>query len=252
LLGIWLEPEEDRPEKREGNLRQVVLGVELANRYPDIVTALSVGNETQVFWSAHRMPDSTLIRYLRAVRSAVSVPVTTMDDYLYWNKPESRPVADEVDFVATHIHPLWNGQALEHGIAWLDSVYRDLREAHPERAIVIGETGWATDYDPDLTGTGEQGTLIKGEVGTAAQAAFLADMNDWIDSTRITTFLFEAFDEPWKGGGENSSPRHVEKHWGVFYENREPKESFRESLTPGRPVPPCDRGDGTTGSPAGD
>jgi exo-beta-1,3-glucanase (GH17 family) len=33
-------------------------------------------------------------------------------------------------------------------------------------------------------------------------------------------FYFEAFDEPWKGGAD---PRDVEKHWGLYNENRTPK-----------------------------
>ena len=40
------------------------------------------------------------------------------------------------------------------------------------------------------------------------------------------TFLFEAFDESWKGGGSDSSPDVAEKHWGVFDEDRRPKASF--------------------------
>jgi exo-beta-1,3-glucanase (GH17 family) len=112
----------------------------------------------------------------------------------------------------------------------MDSVYRDLQQLHPGKMIVLGETGWATDYNAEKTGPDEQGTLIKGEVGIEAQAEFLIKMNQWVESNQITTFLFEAFDEPWKGGGENSPPNEIEKHWGVFNEDRTPKESFLEYL----------------------
>jgi hypothetical protein len=60
----------------------------------------------------------------------------------------------------------------------------------------------------------------------AAQEYYLIHLHNWITKTRVNTFLFEAFDEPWKGGGENSEPDEVEKHWGVFYESRQPKISF--------------------------
>lgn len=236
IQGIWLEPEENDPEKKKSNIEQVTLGVELANEYPDIVVAISVANETQVFWSGHKMNPEILIRYTRAVRSNVSVPVTTADDYLYWNKPESKQVADEIDFVFTHIHPLWNGKSLEDGISWMDGVYHELQEVHPDRMIVLGETGWATDYNANKTGPGEQGTLIKGKVDIAAQATFLIQMNQWIESNQVTTFLFEAFDESWKGGGEDSPPNEVEKHWGVYNEDRTPKESFLKSLPHHRKV----------------
>jgi exo-beta-1,3-glucanase (GH17 family) len=37
-------------------------------------------------------------------------------------------------------------------------------------------------------------------------------------------FFFEAFNENWKGGAH---PAEVEKHWGVFFENRSPKAAIR-------------------------
>ncbi|MBD3401385.1 glycosyl hydrolase family 17 [candidate division GN15 bacterium] len=231
MLGIWLEPEEGDSVHAATNTEQVLRGIELANRYSDIVMAVNVGNETQVFWSAHRMKASTLIRYLRAVRNNVSVPVTTADDYNFWNKPESQAVADEVDFVVTHIYPLWNGKTLNEAIGWMDQIYREIQTAHPDRIVAIGEIGWATNYNADKTGPGEQGTLVKGEVGYDAQAEFLISLDRWVRDNRVTCFLFEAFDEPWKGGGESSPPNEIEKHWGVYYEDRTPKASFQEFLS---------------------
>ncbi len=230
VLGVWLEPEENDAEKKAGNITQVLTGIELANEYPNIVNALSAGNETQVFWSGHRMKPENVIRYIRALRKSVSIPVTTADDYLYWDKLESREIAREIDFVFTHIHPLWNGKQLEQSTEWLDTVYQRVQQVHPDRMIVIGETGWATAYDAGQTGDGEQGSLIKGEVGLNAQAEFLIRNKQWIETHKIVSFLFEAFDEPWKGGGENSPPEDVEKNWGVFNEDRSPKKSFRTYL----------------------
>ena len=230
MLGTWLTYEEDSPERRTANIDQVARGIHLANQYPETVIAVSVGNETQVYWSAHRMQPQSLIRYIRAVRSAVSVPVTTADDYNFWNKRESARIADEIDFVVLHMHPVWNGQTLQSAIGWLDSTYDDIQSRHPKKNVIVGETGWATQYNPEKTGPGEQGTLVKGEVSVAAQGVFLIQLHHWVETRRITTFLFEAFDEPWKGGGQKSPPNEIEKHWGVFYENRTPKESFVEYL----------------------
>lgn len=230
IQGIWLQAEDGDTSKRAGNLRQAALAIELAGRYPDVIAAISVANETQVFWSAHKMNPDELVRYIRLVRSNVRVPVTTADDYLYWNKSESKEIAEEIDFVFTHIHPLWNGKTLDEAMSWVDSIYHELVMMHPDRRIVIGETGWATDYNREETGPGKQGTLIKGDVGYDAQTAFLNQMNDWVDSTRVTTILFEAFDESWKGGGEDSPPNEVEKHWGVYNKDRTPKPSFTKFL----------------------
>ncbi len=230
MLGIWLANETDHPEQQAVNIRNVLYGIELANRFDDSVIAISVGNETQVFWSWHNMNTDRLIRYIRAVRQHTRQPVTTADDYNFWNTPEAGPVADEVDFIVTHIYPLWNGQTLDTAIGWMDSTFTDILNTYPDRQIVLGETGWATQYNADKKGPGEQGTLVKGEIGLEAQEQYLVMHNDWVDENRVTTFLFEAFDEPWKGGGDQSDPDEIEKHWGVFYADRTPKESFTQYL----------------------
>jgi exo-beta-1,3-glucanase (GH17 family) len=230
MLGVWLENETDHPERKPENIEQVLTSIKLGNEYSDILAAISVGNESQVFWSWHRMQMDNLIKYIRQVRNNTSVPVTTADDYNFWNKPDSRLVADEIDFIVTHAYSLWNGKTLDNAISWMDSVYFDIVETFSDKEIVVGETGWATTYNPELTGPGEQGTLVKGEVGIDAQERFITELSEWTNKNRVTTFLFEAFDEPWKGGGEESSPNEIEKHWGVFYEDRTPKESFKNFL----------------------
>lgn len=230
IQGIWLASEENNLNQRRANTGQIVLAIELAKTYPDIIAAISVANETQVFWSGNKMKLPTLTRYIRAVRRHVEQPVTTADDYLYWNKEESRQLADEIDFVFTHIHPLWNGKTLDQAIGWFDSIFRELQDLHSSRPIVIGETGWATAYDSTKTGNGQQGSLIKGEVGLEAQVRFLTELDDWVSSNQVATFIFEVFDESWKGGGDDSPPEDIEKNWGLFYENRTPKESFQTFL----------------------
>ena len=231
MLGVWLENETKIPRRKSENIKQVLSAIRLGNEYSDIISAINVGNETQVFWSGHRMETTNLIHYLRIVRNHTSVPITTADDYNFWNKPISKSVAAEVDFIVVHIYPLWNGQKLENSIEWMSNIFfNEIKKFHSEKMLVLGEIGWATDYDLSLTGEGEQGSLIKGEVSIAAQENFLFKLSEWIDKNKVTTFLFEAFDEPWKGGGNESSSREIEKHWGVFYENRMPKESFRNYL----------------------
>lgn len=231
MLGIWLENEVKHPEKKDENIEQVLKGIQLGNEYPEIIAAINVGNEALVFWSWHRMEQPNLIKYVRAVRNNTSLPVTSADDYNFWNKPESKEVADEIDFIVTHAYALWNGKTLDNAIEWTDSIYfKDVRAKHPEKEVAIGETGWATIYNPEKNGPGEQGALIKGEVSLEAQEKFLIQLNNWVNENKVTTFLFEAFDEPWKGGGDNSGPNEVEKHWGVYYENRQPKASFRNYL----------------------
>ena len=231
MLGVWLENETKTQQRKRENIEQVLTAIRLSNEYPEIISAINVGNETQVYWSAHRMEMKNLIKYIRYSRNNTKVPVTTADDYNFWNKSESKEVADEIDFVVCHIYPLWNGITLENSISWMNDIYfNDIKKFHHDKEIVLGEIGWATKYDPDKKGPGEQGSLINDEVSLHTQEKFLIDLNKWINTNQVTTFLFEAFDEPWKGGGESSGPDEIEKNWGVFYENRTPKESFKNYL----------------------
>lgn len=226
MLGVWLAPEENQFKNRKSNVKNVVKCLQLVNEYPEIIIAVNVGNETQVSWSAHKMQTENLIRYIRAVRSHTQLPVTTADDYSFWNTSESSILADEVDFIVSHMHPVWNGILLEDAVGWLEKTYKQVKRNHLTKKIVVGETGWATRYDSQKKGNGEQGTLVKGEISLSAQQQFLKMLDVWIQENQVITFFFEAFDEPWKGGGENTPTYEIEKNWGVFYENRTPKPSF--------------------------
>ena len=52
-------------------------------------------------------------------------------------------------------------------------------------------------------------------------------MSKWSEEEKILTFLFEAFDEPWKGSNDPFEP---EKHWGVFKEDRTAKIAMKKEV----------------------
>ncbi|MEM9412640.1 MAG: glycosyl hydrolase family 17 protein, partial [Planctomycetota bacterium] len=91
---------------------------------------------------------------------------------------------------------------------------------HPNKVVVIGEAGWATE----MADHGEQAKLIKGQPGENEQKLFFDRYIAWLKQEKIPYFYFEAFDEPWKGGED---PREVEKHWGLFKEDRTRKAAIR-------------------------
>lgn len=235
LLGVWIAPEERRdpdgevieslPEARAENRREIETAVRLRAEYPDLIAGLSAGNETQVYWSAHRSPPELLIATVRELRARTGAPVTTADDFNFWNKPEARAVADELDFIVMHAHPLWNGLQLEEAMAWTVETFDAIRAAHPHRQVVLGETGWATRRHSE----GEQAKLIKGRTGEEEQQVFLEQVTRWSHAMRIPVFFFEAFDESWKGGDH---PDEVEKHWGLYRADRTPKRAVAGRTEP--------------------
>ena len=216
VVGAWISA--DDPEADEA---EVASAIRLAQVFKDEVAAVSVGNETQVFWSAHRSDREALVRHLRRVRAAVSQPVTTADDYNFWNKPESQPVAEAVDFVLLHAYAMWNGKALQDAVPWTAQVVSDIQALHPTLPVVLGETGWATQLNPE----GGEVEHIKAPAGEAEQRAFYRAFSSWAASVQQPYFYFSAFDEPWKGSAD---PREVEKHWGLYREDRTPKPALAD------------------------
>jgi len=210
LLGIWLGGE---PKYKDDNLAQIKKGIQLANTYKDIVFAVNVGNETQIHWSDHKVSPKDLIAYIEQVKQQVHVPVTTADTWDYWtNLKQSAPVIESVDFIAAHIYPIWGGVDIDKGLQITIETYESLKKAIPNKPIVIAEAGWAT-----LT----RGKYHAPGAGSEAkQAIYFHQLMNWSKDNRIFLFWFEAFDEPWKGRG-------TEGHWGLFFENRKPKEILK-------------------------
>ncbi len=235
IMGAWINPERSDAE-RQANRAQIAGVIRLARRYRDIVVAVNVGNEAGVEWSDHRVAPAFIIQCIDEVRGAITQPVTTADDYNFWNKPESRPVAAACEFVMLPMYALWNGRRLDEAMAWTASNYAQIAAYHAGRPVLIGETGWATCHDATRTAPGQEGALMKADASVAAQETYLRQQYRWVEKHRVPTLLFEAFDEAWKGGGDATSPTVAEKHWGVFDEQRRPKASFqaiiREFYTP--------------------
>ena len=213
MLGAWIETEKNIPAKKQSNVNQVELAIKLANKYPDVVAAVSVANESQVFWSFHKVNTDTLIQYIRQVRSAIKQPVTVADDFKYWSLEESKKLANELDFIVTHAYAMWLGQQLEDSLAFTKTQYGNVKSMHPKKVVVLGEFGWATK----VANHGEQAKLIKGKPGIEQQKKFFDEHMNWLSKKEIPFFYFEAFDEPWKGGDD---PNEVEKHWGLYFESR--------------------------------
>ena len=220
VVGAWIAPDDPT-----ANAAEVAAAIALAQEYPEVVLAVTVGNESQVDWSAHRTAPEVVLDAIRTVRGAVTQPVSTADDYNFWNKPHSHQLAAEVDFLVLHAYAMWNGQTLEDAVPWTSATVAAIQAEHPDLPIVLGETGWATALNPE----GSEARYIRAPAGEAEQARFYAAMTAWAAEARQSYFYFEAFDEPWKGSAD---PREVEKHWGLYTVDRTPKLAIRPEETP--------------------
>ena len=204
-------PEKELVRNRENNLRKMDTLVDLANRYREIVFATSAGNEATVDWTDHYVPVRHVIEYVQMVRKGTSQPVTFCENYLPWHD-KLQPLAGEVDFISIHTYPVWEHKHIHEAMEYTKQNFYGVANKYPDIPVMITEAGWATRSN----GRG----IHPDHVNEEHQQIYYNDLMQWCGEEGIITFVFEAFDEPWKGVDESSEP---EKHWGLFYENRKPK-----------------------------
>jgi exo-beta-1,3-glucanase (GH17 family) len=249
-LGMWMAGYNDA-----GNKQQMALGVALANSYPNIVVAVSVGNESMVNWSDHRMDAKVLAANLATVRSQIKQPVTTDDNWAYYASAD-RAVLDTIDFAAVHTYVMvdthylpvaqqWNWKQLNEtdltqraakmmdaAMSATKSDYAAARnfldsKGYTAMPIVIGETGWM-NKDP---GSGWYKFLAH----PVNQKMYFERLTGWANEGKTGTgpknvFYFEAFDEQWKGSDDG---------WGLFNKNREARYAVQSLKANGSALTNC-------------
>ena len=107
-----------------------------------------------------------------------------------------------------------------YAIAYTEQNYQQVANVYPDIPIVITEAGWTTQSN----GRG----IEVHQANTVNQARYYQDLVAWSQEHDVLTFVFEAFDEPWKGSHEHNEP---EKHWGLFYVDRTPKPVLESMFT---------------------
>jgi len=230
LLGIWLDaeisnhegcpwldepiPPEKLAENKVKNEQQLEKGIRLAATYADIVVAVNVGNETQMQFTDHMLSIDSLISYVKKVKSKVSQPITVVDFDMWWLE-HGEQLAPELDFIGVNTYAAWMGIPIDDAVAFSDGRVRTIKDRFGGAQIVVTETGWATIA-----------TEFPDRASEENERQYFNEVTSWAKKNNVTTFLFEAFDEPWKGDPGN--PDGAEKHWGLFTVDRQAKLAMYE------------------------
>ncbi|MBI3155484.1 MAG: hypothetical protein HYZ20_08745 [Burkholderiales bacterium] len=234
-LGAYPNPI-NSPADEAANIAELDACIALANDFPDIVLAVSVGNETMVEWSAHKVPVADMARYIKYARASVAQPVTTNDNFLFWASVP-KAIAETIDFAAVHVYPFldtfynptaydWRQKDVaedQRARAMIDATVVEAK-AQFERArkglvqlnlgtmpMTIGETGWAAVDTPG-------GPNLAFRAHPVNQKMYFDALQQWAQEGRRDAqgpkaiFYFQAFDEPWKQGDDG---------WGLFNANRQ-------------------------------
>jgi glucan 1,3-beta-glucosidase len=193
MQGLWLSSLPDLSRK------QIDGAVALAKRYPDVITAVIVGNEVLL---RGEMSAPQLARTIREVKAQVTVPVTYADVWEFWLR--YREVAAAVDFVTVHILPYWEDLPIPAANAapHVDAIRAQVAAAFPDKEVLIGEFGWPS-----------AGRMREGaRPSPADQARVLHDVLALARQRSYRVNVIEAYDQPWKRQLEGT----VGGHWGLF------------------------------------
>ncbi|NDF45169.1 MAG: hypothetical protein EB125_05635, partial [Betaproteobacteria bacterium] len=225
MLGVWITA-----SNNAANDAEIARAIALANAHPDVIKAISVGNETLVSWNTwNAQTTQKMAEYLKTIRDRVRQPVTTDDNWAFFaaqgGEKNPAPVLNQIDFVAMHTYPLldtvhnpnlwdWRRQAVpesQRAQAMMDAAiarakfeYQAVRNhldqnGYSGMPIIIGETGWKA-----AASGGE--TMRAHPVN---QAMYFERLQAWKQEAKApkTIVYFAAFDEAWKQGDDK---------WGLF------------------------------------
>ena len=203
--------EEELKQRAERNDRNIDELIRIANENSDVINAVSVGNENTPQWGENNVPIERLISFARRLKEGTGKPVTFNEGVYEWE--HLKQLADELDIISIHSYPLWNGNTVEEALEVNKKWYKKVKEWYPGKPIVFSEVGWATDC-------ADFKQMREGQANEENQKKYYEEFWKWSDREQIISYMFEAFDEPWKGGNR---PNEAEKHWGIFNEDRTPK-----------------------------
>jgi len=193
IQGLWLS---GHPEK---NRDQIATAVALANRYPDTIRAVAVGNEVLL---RGEMAAGEVVDTLLMVKAQIKQPVTYADVWEFWLR--NPVVATAADFITIHILPYWEDFpiAADQAAAHVDSIRRRVAAAFPGKEVLIGEVGWPS------AGRMREGALPS----LANQARVIQDVLALAKREKFHVNIIEAFDQPWKRALEGT----VGGRWGLL------------------------------------
>ena len=256
MLGAWIDcenaftnhPNHDN-EDVEANTKEIEIAVQLANKYPDIVKIIAVGNEAMVKWAASYFVQPWVIlkwvNHLQSLKKTGKLPkdiwVTSSDNFASWGGGGSEYHVEDlekllkaVDYVSLHTYPMhdthynpnfWGVLEKEEPMSDLEKVDAAMVRA---RDYAVSQYKNTADY---IKGLGIDKSIHIGETGWASssngfygdngskatdeykEALYYSLIRDWTDKNGIACFYFEAFDESWKDAG---NPSGSENYFGLF------------------------------------
>lgn len=194
------------------NEKELKLAIQVANKYPNTVKALVVGNEVLL---RGEQSEAAMKAYIEHAKAETQVPVTYADVWEFWRKHPA--LESSVDFVTVHILPYWEDkpQPIERAVDHTNNIMNLLAHTF-KKPILIGETGWPS------TGRQREGA----KPSAINQALYIRSFLSVAEEKHWNYNLIEAVDQPWKRNLEGT----VGGYWGIFNTDLQPKFPFKGDM----------------------
>ncbi len=257
MLGAWIDcknawteyPPDHDAENEEANAAEIQRAVDMANKYPDIVKVIAVGNEAMVKWAASYYVQAWVIlkwvNHLQDLKGSGGLPedlwITSSDNFASWGGGEDvyhtedlTKLYQAVDYVSIHTYPMhdthynpvfWGVAESEMGLSDVEKIDAAMNRA---REYATSQFNRVVEYMKSIgvdkpvhigeTGWASYSNGYYGPDGAKAtdeykEAKFHKLIRDWTDEKGISCFYFEAFNENWK---DQANPGGSENHFCLF------------------------------------
>jgi exo-beta-1,3-glucanase (GH17 family) len=248
-LNAWTDKTPNHNVESPNNEGEIKRAIALANKYPDIVKIIAVGNEAMVKWatSYYVQPGVILkwVNLLQDLKKQGKLPkdlwITSSDDFSSWGGGDSQYHVEDleklisaVDYISMHTYPYHNSHYNPEFWAIPDA-HRNIPngtkiEMTMERSIKFSQKQYEAvrNYVKTLgvdkpIHIGEAGwaTISNGHYGPNGsratdeykQGLYYKLMRRWTNRAGISCFYFEAFNEQWK---DAQNVNGSENHFGLF------------------------------------
>lgn len=248
-LNAWTDKAPDHNIESAQNEGEIARAVALANKYPDIVKVIAVGNEAMVKWAtSYFVQPNVILKWVNHLQNlkeegklSKELWITSSDDFASWGGGEDEykvkdleDLIKAVDYVSMHTYAYHNSHY--NPAFWtVPDNEQDLSDTEKVDNSMLRALNFAKMHynnvkkyvhSIDSTKTihiGETGwaTISSGHYGVNGsratdeykQGLYFKHLREWTNEAGISCFYFEAFDEQWKDAG---NPLGSENHFGLI------------------------------------